>query len=398
MEQLKKLIQAMVISNAGRPLTVSQLKRDFKEFEGYDIPYEKHGFRQLDAMLRSMSDAIQLMGQGPSAQLLPVLTKNSKHIREMVEKQKNKNGKRKIQYSYYTHKKRKIDVDVQATKKAPEPVATVSKETRTNFKITIQQSAENTSQKQGTENVHPTKKRWDQQFYVAPNSTKYDSSKWTRSNFAQLSDEKTKQKQSPTQKARHPVSNSTQDYPIKTSTGYGNYATRRDVGENNNRHNGTCYNNTGYCGGYGQNGFNTHGVCYTGSGTSSSSGRSSYTAPGNFMRKDSGFYSDASGYYWNQNSGYTPYGVRVSRIPNYSTNAGDNSIDSLMRTYCTTLLNYFNESADPYENVIMTLRQFSQQASRGLAGTKTKYQLLASLTRTVRQVQQIQNLLIYSQF
>lgn len=374
MEQLKKLIQAMVISNAGRPLTVSQLKRDFKEFEGYDIPYEKHGFRQLDAMLRSMSDAIQLMGQGPSAQLLPVLTKNSKHIREMVEKQKNKNGKRKIQYSYYTHKKRKIDVDVQATKKAPEPVATVSKETRTNFKITIQQSAENPSQKQGTENVHPTKKRWDQQFYVAPNSTKYDSSKWTRSTFAQPSDEKAKQKQSPTQKAKQPVSNSTQDYPIKTSTGYG------------------------YCGRYGQNGFKTHGVCYTGSGTSSSSGRSSYTAPGNFMRKDSGFYSDASGYYWNQNSGYTPYGVRVSRIPNYSTNAGDNSIDSLMRTYCTTLLNYFNESADPYENVIMTLRQFSQQASRGLAGTMTKYQLLASLTRTVRQVQQIQNLLIYSQF
>lgn len=375
----------MVISNAGRPLTVSQLNRDFKEFEGYDIPYEKHGFRQLDAMLQSMSDAVQINGQGPSAQLLPVLTKNSKHIREMVEKQKNKNGKRKVQYAYYTHKKRRIDVDYQAPKKAPEPVA---------------KSRETQSQKQGTQNVNSAKNRWDQQFDCAPISTKCDSSKWTRSNFTQLSDEKTNQKQS-TQKVLYVVSNSINENQIKTSTGYGNYAT---ADENNNRNHRNYYGTTGYCG-YSQNRYNTqqnYGNSYGTYNTNNGVCNSGYTPYG------VGYFSNSNAY---QNSGYSgnncyvggnPYNTyNASRNPTQTRNGyktRNNSIDSQLHAYCMHLLNYFNESAEPYQTIINTLEQYSPTSSQGLAGTTTKYELLISLTRTVTQLQQIHNLLIYSPF
>uniref|UniRef100_A0A182J725 Uncharacterized protein n=1 Tax=Anopheles atroparvus TaxID=41427 RepID=A0A182J725_ANOAO len=87
-EELKKMIQAMVISHAGTAMTVAQLNRDFKRYEGEEIPYRRFGFQQLDGMLRAMPDIVQLNGQGFSAFVSPVITRNSQHIREMIEKQK----------------------------------------------------------------------------------------------------------------------------------------------------------------------------------------------------------------------------------------------------------------------------------------------------------------------
>uniref|UniRef100_A0AAG5DSD0 HTH OST-type domain-containing protein n=1 Tax=Anopheles atroparvus TaxID=41427 RepID=A0AAG5DSD0_ANOAO len=109
MEELKKIIQAIVISNAGCPMTILQLDKDFKCHEGYNIPYEKYGFQKLDAMLRSMSDAVQTKGQGSSALVLPVITAKSKHIREMVVKHKKNGKKRHAELSGCTVKKGKFE-------------------------------------------------------------------------------------------------------------------------------------------------------------------------------------------------------------------------------------------------------------------------------------------------
>lgn len=109
MEELKHTIRAMVISNAERPMTISQLDKYFKCNEGYCIPYEKYGFKHVDAMLRSMSDAVQLDGLGCSALVMPILSQKSEQIQEMVEKQQSYGKKRKAEPSNFSAKKVKLE-------------------------------------------------------------------------------------------------------------------------------------------------------------------------------------------------------------------------------------------------------------------------------------------------
>uniref|UniRef100_A0A182UJ84 HTH OST-type domain-containing protein n=1 Tax=Anopheles melas TaxID=34690 RepID=A0A182UJ84_9DIPT len=98
MKELKAILRSLVISNAERGMSESQLDRDFKSLEGRNIPYREHGFQSLDAMLRTMTDVVKVMGIGTGATVYPVTSEKTQHILEMVEKSK-KNKKKKPKYT-----------------------------------------------------------------------------------------------------------------------------------------------------------------------------------------------------------------------------------------------------------------------------------------------------------
>lgn len=98
MKELKAILRSLVISNAERGMSEYQLDRDFKSLEGRNIPFREHGFQSLDAMLRTMTDVVKVMGIGTGATVYPVTSEKTQHILEMVEKSK-KNKKKKPKYT-----------------------------------------------------------------------------------------------------------------------------------------------------------------------------------------------------------------------------------------------------------------------------------------------------------
>uniref|UniRef100_A0A182W7I2 HTH OST-type domain-containing protein n=1 Tax=Anopheles minimus TaxID=112268 RepID=A0A182W7I2_9DIPT len=100
MDELKTLIRALAISNAANGITVAQLNKDFKNLEGYAIPYSKFGFQSLDGMLRTMTDAVRVSGYGLTAVVQPLVNEKTKHVREMVKKSKSDRKKHSLYQRY----------------------------------------------------------------------------------------------------------------------------------------------------------------------------------------------------------------------------------------------------------------------------------------------------------
>uniref|UniRef100_A0A182PD00 HTH OST-type domain-containing protein n=1 Tax=Anopheles epiroticus TaxID=199890 RepID=A0A182PD00_9DIPT len=100
MDEITTIIRALAISNASNGISVAQLNKDFKNLEGCLIPYEKYGFKTLDAMLHSMTDAIRVNGHGMTAIVHPLTNEKSQHVREMIERSK-KNGKKPAYTTYH---------------------------------------------------------------------------------------------------------------------------------------------------------------------------------------------------------------------------------------------------------------------------------------------------------
>ncbi|XP_049537763.1 uncharacterized protein LOC125952360 [Anopheles darlingi] len=89
MEDLKKYIRAVMISNTRKLMTVEHLMADFKLMEGENIPYQQFGFKTLEDLLRAMPDVLQVQGYGRQATLKPIITQKSQYMRELVEKNKS---------------------------------------------------------------------------------------------------------------------------------------------------------------------------------------------------------------------------------------------------------------------------------------------------------------------
>uniref|UniRef100_A0A182JWN2 HTH OST-type domain-containing protein n=1 Tax=Anopheles christyi TaxID=43041 RepID=A0A182JWN2_9DIPT len=103
MDEIKTIIRALAISNASNGITVAQLNKDFKNLEGYSIPYGQFGFYSLDVMLRTMTDALRVSGYGMTAIVQPLSNEKSQHVREMVKRNKN-TSKKPIQNNHTTRK------------------------------------------------------------------------------------------------------------------------------------------------------------------------------------------------------------------------------------------------------------------------------------------------------
>ncbi|XP_058170103.1 uncharacterized protein LOC131285267 [Anopheles ziemanni] len=99
-DELKNRIRALLISQAGGAMSVTQLNKHFKLLNGEEVPYRRFGFQQLDEMLRSMPDIVQLNGHGPSACVLPANVQQILPVGKSRRKQNSNNSFDKTRTSY----------------------------------------------------------------------------------------------------------------------------------------------------------------------------------------------------------------------------------------------------------------------------------------------------------
>lgn len=103
MEEIKTIVRSIAISG-NQTLTARDLARDFKNIEGYELPYQRFGFGSVDKFLASLTDTVRVNGYGPTATIEPVVTQSNKHIRELVHASKPNNRNKNRNNSNYRPK------------------------------------------------------------------------------------------------------------------------------------------------------------------------------------------------------------------------------------------------------------------------------------------------------
>ncbi|KAL5289295.1 TDRD5.2 family protein [Megaselia abdita] len=86
---VKAVIKSMVLSY-NNTLTVDKLGRLYMSSEGEYIPHKRFGYNNLELFLKSMPDAVLVVGYGPNALVRPVSSEKTKHLEDMISKQKKK--------------------------------------------------------------------------------------------------------------------------------------------------------------------------------------------------------------------------------------------------------------------------------------------------------------------
>lgn len=103
MDEIKKMIRSIAISRPGKVLTVKNLANDFKDMEGFEIPYKQMGFRSIDQFLHSLTDVVKVIGYGPTAQVEPIVIDSNKHIHKLVQGGKHNVKKNRFKNSNSTY-------------------------------------------------------------------------------------------------------------------------------------------------------------------------------------------------------------------------------------------------------------------------------------------------------
>lgn len=86
------LIRACVVSRKDAT-NICDVKRDYRDLEGCDIPFRTFGYRNLDQFLEASGEFV-IRKNGNDMTIAAVPSKESLHIRNMVRNQKS-NKKRK---------------------------------------------------------------------------------------------------------------------------------------------------------------------------------------------------------------------------------------------------------------------------------------------------------------
>ena len=89
-----KILINSILTASENALSLGQLEAEYKMMENEYIPFKDFGFKSLLAFLQSCSDIVRIIHVGGTAQLLPVVGEESKHIRDLVENQKKDLSKR----------------------------------------------------------------------------------------------------------------------------------------------------------------------------------------------------------------------------------------------------------------------------------------------------------------
>lgn len=92
MEEIKCVVRSIAISNSSKRLTASDLARDFKKLEGYELPYQQLGFRSVGQFLNSLKDIITVNGFDSTATVEPIVAQSNNHIRKFVNASKTNNN------------------------------------------------------------------------------------------------------------------------------------------------------------------------------------------------------------------------------------------------------------------------------------------------------------------
>uniref|UniRef100_A0A336LW60 CSON003116 protein n=1 Tax=Culicoides sonorensis TaxID=179676 RepID=A0A336LW60_CULSO len=93
MEEVKEDLRALLIS-ASNGLSIQQLDKDYYNITGSNIPYGRFGYSSLHLFLKSIPDALSIVGHGKYATAYPVVTRETEHIDFMVQKQRKPTKKR----------------------------------------------------------------------------------------------------------------------------------------------------------------------------------------------------------------------------------------------------------------------------------------------------------------
>ncbi|GLV31591.1 papi [Carabus blaptoides fortunei] len=90
-EKLKRetqsLLSSLIISSA-KGLTVRRLRKDYNDEIGEDVPFRKLGYPNFNQFLFSIPETCRVIGSGDNATVAPVITDKTKHINDMIMKQR----------------------------------------------------------------------------------------------------------------------------------------------------------------------------------------------------------------------------------------------------------------------------------------------------------------------
>ena len=105
LDKVKKDIRAILIS---APLGVPAhiFAKDYRQMNGREIPFRELGHRDLDSFIFSLPDVIRI-GTGPTGLVTfyPVVTDDTKHIVNMIRKQKKPSIKKAVIPSSFSSRK-----------------------------------------------------------------------------------------------------------------------------------------------------------------------------------------------------------------------------------------------------------------------------------------------------
>ncbi|XP_066151692.1 tudor domain-containing protein 5 [Euwallacea fornicatus] len=86
-DEVKKHIRS-ILTSAPVVLNVKSVQRDYSSLLGFSIPYSKFKYNSLEQFLKNIPDTCTVKGSGPFAEVHIVPNEKSKHINELVTKQK----------------------------------------------------------------------------------------------------------------------------------------------------------------------------------------------------------------------------------------------------------------------------------------------------------------------
>uniref|UniRef100_L7M1J5 Putative a kinase anchor protein n=1 Tax=Rhipicephalus pulchellus TaxID=72859 RepID=L7M1J5_RHIPC len=101
LDSLKIIINALLIAHRG-PMTISEFLREYKSQEGHPVPFENFGCTNVRQFLNKISDTVTLMRGSTGEDVIQAkVTKEVKHIDQMVKQQKPSSTKPKIKHAMH---------------------------------------------------------------------------------------------------------------------------------------------------------------------------------------------------------------------------------------------------------------------------------------------------------
>ena len=86
-EKCKKFLRSILLSDKGGLIPLHILAKDFKQGTGDCIPYRSFGFSSLETFLQSIPEVCRIVTRGREVMVEGVATKETKHIKELVQNQ-----------------------------------------------------------------------------------------------------------------------------------------------------------------------------------------------------------------------------------------------------------------------------------------------------------------------
>lgn len=89
LEEVKKIIRSLLVSQANRDITLRYLNRMYKDMTEESVPFSDFNYTSLRDFLLSMPDVLRLINRNNETYVEQIDTEKSVHITNLVKKAKN---------------------------------------------------------------------------------------------------------------------------------------------------------------------------------------------------------------------------------------------------------------------------------------------------------------------